>query len=112
MNLEFRMYQDDFMPAYFNNLYEEQRAVVYGDSVILKESLLDYTTESKGWHASLTSNLFRVLSLTVTYEDMYGEDERVKSLWGKLAFNNTFIPKLNIAEVNYSQTGFDKLKYF
>ncbi|NQV18612.1 MAG: hypothetical protein HQ534_08730 [Armatimonadetes bacterium] len=113
MNLEFRMYQDDFMPAYFNNLYEEQRAVVYGDSVILKESLLDYTTESKGWYASLTSDLFNVLKLTVSYEDMYGEDdENVKSLWGKLAFNNTFIPKLNIAEVNYSQTGFEKLKYF
>ncbi len=113
MNLEFRMYQDDFMSAYFDNIYDGQRAVVYGDTVILKESLLEYTTESKGWHASLTTNFFQVLLLTVTYEDMYGEDdERVKSLWGKLAFNNTFIPKLNIAEVNYSQTGFDKLKYF
>jgi len=118
MNLEFRKYQDDFMPAYFDNLYEEQRAVAFineedSTSVKLKEDLLAETTESKGWHASLTSNLFQVLLLTVTYEDMYGEDdENIKSLWGKLAFNNTFIPKLSIAEVNYSQTGFDKLKYF
>ena len=119
MNLEFRMYQDDFMPAYFDNIYDEQRAFydlieeTGKDTIKTKEDTIEGTPESKGWHASLTSNLFRVLSLTVTYEDMYGKgDENVKSLWGKLAFNNTFIPKLNIAEVNYSQTGFEKLKYF
>ena len=110
-NLEFRFYQEDFLPSYFDHLYDEQRVVIEADSIITKESLLEYTTESKGWYGSLTSNLFNMIYLTVSYEDMYGEDDyNYKSIWGKLSLQQKLIPKLVQAEVNYAQTGFDDLK--
>jgi len=115
MNLEFRIYQDDFMPAFFDQLYDEQRAVVYTDidSVLTKESLLEYMTKSQGWYGSITANLLNFIFLTVAYEDMYGEDDvNFRSLWGKANFDTKFIPKLTKAEIGYTQTGFDKLKEF
>ncbi len=115
MNLEYRIYQDDFMPAFFDQLYDEQRAVVYTDinSVLTKESLLEYMTKSQGWYGSITANLLNFIFLTVAYEDMYGEDDvNFRSLWGKANFDTKFIPKLTKAEIGYTQTGFDKLKEF
>ncbi len=115
MNLEYRIYQDDFMPAFFDQLYDEQRAVVYTDidSVITKEIFLKDMTKSQGWYSSITANLFNFIFLTVAYEDMYGEDDvNFRSLWGKANFDTKFIPKLTKAEIGYTQTGFDKLKEF
>jgi hypothetical protein len=115
MNLEYRIYQEDFMPAFFDQLYDEQRAVVYTDidSVITKETLLINMTKSQGWYGSITANLLNFIFLTVAYEDMYGEDDvNFRSLWGKANFDTKFIPKLTKAEIGYTQTGFDKLKEF
>ncbi len=115
MNLEYRIYQDDFMPAFFDQLYDEQRAVVYSDidSVLTKESLLEYSTKTQGWYGSITANLINLIFLTVSYEDMYGEDDvNFRSVWGKVNFNTKYIPKLTKAEIGYTQTGFDKLTEF
>jgi hypothetical protein len=115
MNLEYRIYQEDFMPAFFDQLYDEQRAVVYTDidNVITKENLLEYMTKSQGWYGSITANLLNFIFLTVAYEDMYGEDDvNFCSLWGKVNFDTKFIPKLTKAEIGYTQTGFDKLEEF
>jgi len=118
-NLEFRFYQEDFIPAFFDELYDEQRAVAYHfeetglDSVETKEDKLIGTTETKGWYGSLTADLFHLLFLTVSYEDMYGKDDvHYKSLWGKASVNTDFVPKFSRAEISYSQTGFDKLEHF
>ena len=78
-----------------------------------KESLLQYTTKSHGWFGSITANLINLIFLTVSYEDMYGEDDvNFRSIWGKVNFNTKFIPKLTKAEIGYTQTGFDKLTEF
>jgi len=115
MNLEYRFYQDDFLPAFFDQLYDEQRATVYADidSVITKESLLQYATQSHGWYGALTTNLLNFIFITVAYEDMYDENENnFRSLWGKANLDLKIIPKLTKAEIGYSQTGFDKLTEF
>ena len=115
MNLEYRIYQDDFMPAFFDQLYDEQRAVVYTDidSVLTKESLLENMTKSHGWYGALTTNILNFLFITVAYEDMYDENENnSRSLWGKVNFDTKYIPKLTKAEIGYTQTGFDKLTEF
>jgi len=114
MNLEYRMYQDDFLPAFFDQLYDEQRAFVqtYADSttVLSKESLVNGMTKSYGWYGALTTNILNFLFVTVAYEDMYdANDENFRSLWGKANFDTKLIPKLTKAEIGYSQTGFDKL---
>ncbi len=115
MNLEYRIYQEDFMPAFFDQLYDEQRAVVYteSDTVLTKESLLEDMTKSHGWYGSLTTNILNFIFITVAYEDMYDENEdNSRSLWGKANFDTKIIPKLTKAEIGYTQTGFDKLSEF
>jgi len=115
MNLEYRIYQDDFMPAFFDQLYDEQRAVVYTDidRVLTKESLIENMTKSHGWYGALTTNILNFLFITVAYEDMYDDnDDNYRSLWGKASFDTKIIPKLTKAEIGYSQTGFDKLSEF
>ncbi|MCF7858484.1 MAG: FecR family protein [Candidatus Cloacimonetes bacterium] len=115
MNLEYRIFQDDFMPAFFDQLYDEQRAVVYTDidSVLTKESLLNNISSSRGWYGSLTTNILNLLYVTVSYSDMYYKDrDNSRSLWGKANINTSFIPKLTKAEIRYSQTGFDTLNQF
>jgi hypothetical protein len=115
MNLEYRIYQDDFMPAFFDQLYDEQRAFVYTDidSVLTKESLLEDMNKSHGWYGALTTNILNFLFVTVAYEDMYDDnDENSRSLWGKANLDTKLIPKLSKAEIGYTQTGFDKLNEF
>ncbi|MEA2095529.1 MAG: FecR family protein [Candidatus Cloacimonadota bacterium] len=115
MNLEYRIYQEDFMPAFFDQLYDEQRAVVYTDtvSVLTKESFVQERTKSHGWYGALTTNILNFLFVTVAYEDMYDENENnSRSLWGKANLDTEIIPKLSKAEIGYSQTGFDKLDAF
>jgi len=119
MNLEYRIYQDDFMPAFFDQLYDEQRAVVVIDNMgekiaISKEEYqLADMTKSHGWYGALTTNILNFLFITVAYEDMYDEnDDNSRSLWGKANFDTKLIPRLTKAEIGYTQTGFDKLTEF
>jgi len=115
MNLEFRMFEEDFAPAFFDQLYDEQRAQVNtsDNNVYTKEYFLSERTKSQGWYGSLTSNLFNFITITAAYEDMYGEDEdHYRSIWGKVGFNTSIIPQLTKAEIGYYQTGFDKLEEF
>jgi hypothetical protein len=113
MNLEYRFYQEDFMPGYFDNLYDADRAMVFGDTVWTKESLIENQVQTQGWYGSLTSDLFGMIYLTAAYEDMYaeGEDEDgVKSLWGDVTFNTEMIPKLSTARISYSQVRVPEIK--
>ena len=119
MNLEYRIYQDDFMPAFFDQLYDEQRAVIVIDSMgkklpISKEEYrLTDMTKSHGWYGALTTNILNFLFITVAYEDMYDDDDdNSRSLWGKANFDTKLIPKLTKAEIGYTQTGFGKLTKF
>ncbi|MFC1888066.1 FecR domain-containing protein [Candidatus Cloacimonadota bacterium] len=118
MNLEFRHYQEDFTPSFFDYLYEAERAtaIVESDtsySITTKEMLVPLSPELSGWYASVTTNIFNFLYLTVSYEDMYGKDDyRNKSIWGKMRLEQRIIPNLAVAEVEYGQNNFDKLEAF
>ena len=112
MNLEFRYYQEDFIPGFFDHLYDDQRVTVYADSgyVITKEELIGNAVETKGWYGKIQADILQFILLTVSYEDMYGEnDTHRKSLWGTLSLNKTFIPKLTTAEISYYQVGVEKI---
>jgi len=115
-NLEFRIYGEEFEPNYFDQLYDQNRVEAYKyeteDStyvvVITKEETLKDNKEAKGWYGSLTTDL-KLVTLTVSYEDMYGDDiENGKSIWGIAALKPNLIPKISIAQITYSQT---RVKY-
>ncbi len=117
-NLEMRYYKDDFIPHFFDEIYEEQRATVYkvsSDSslIVLKEDLISQTQETKGWFGSLTADIANFINITVSYEDMYGENNHHnRSITGIASLNQKIIPQLKIAQIKYYQSGFDKLRYF
>jgi hypothetical protein len=113
-NLEFRYYQDDFSPAFFDQLYDEKRVIVVNDTLLVtKEDYLAFRTEARGWYGSLTSNIFNFIIITVAYEDMYSKNDiHNRSFWGRVGLKQKIIPQIVRAEVNYYQTGFDKLRYF
>jgi len=108
--LEMRHFQDEFLPGYFDQLYDDQRAFVIGNSIETKEMLLEAAKAATGWYGSLTSNLFNVLSLNIAYQDMYGSDVKTgKSLWGSLSLTPTFMPMLKEAKISYQQTNVEKI---
>ncbi len=111
-NLEYRQYQDEFIPGFFDKLYDDQRATAYNSPenfVVTKLDRISEYKESQGWYGSLTSNLFRVLYLTVAYEDMYSDDNSNRSIWGNISLEKSMIPKLNRAEINYLQKDFKQI---
>jgi hypothetical protein len=113
MNLEYRFYQEDFLPGYFDNLYDQDRVSIYGTEAFTKELLLENTVQTQGWYGSLTSNIFNMIYITAAYEDMYaeGEDEDgMKSIWGNVGFNTEIIPKLSTARIAYSQVRVPEIK--
>jgi len=113
LNVEYRFFQDDFTPSYFDNLYDQQRAIVVNDDVVTKESTLEFYEESWGWYGRLSADIFQLITVSGAYEDMYGEnDYRNKGIWLGANLNTSFIPKLAAAEVEYSQKNFDKLTEF
>jgi hypothetical protein len=113
--LELRHFGEKFLPAYFNNLYDEQRArVMYSEltladsnrvySLTFKHDLLDGIKASTGWFGYLKANLANVAYIKMAYQDMYGEQvDTGKSLWGKLTATPQMIKGLKEASVYYSQ---------
>jgi len=104
-NLEFRRFGEKFIPAYFDNLYDDQRSYVIGDTIVTKDMMLDYVKACYGWYGSLEANLFNVIIMRAAYQDMYGTDVQTgKSLWAKVGLDPKIIPKLREASVGYAQT--------
>jgi hypothetical protein len=103
-NLEFRRFGEKFLPAYFDNLYDDQRAYVFGDTIKTKDLQLENVKASTGWYGSLEANLFNVVLMTAAYQDMYGDEVTTgKSIWAKVGLDPKVIPKLREASICYSQ---------
>ncbi len=112
-NLEFRHFGDEFIPGFFDQLYDEQRAFAVQSmngpqrvySVVTKDEILKNVKSSLGWYGRIRASLFNMAFLSVAYQDMYGEDIITgKSIWGSVGVDPKIIPKLKEATVSYSQT--------
>lgn len=104
-NLEFRTYSQNFLPAYFDRLYDEQRAFVQNGEIITKDSTLDDVRSAYGWYGSVNANLFNTLILKAAFQDMYGEDLKTgKSIWAGLGLDPKVLPKIREICLSYSKT--------
>ncbi len=110
---EFRNFTDEFIPGYFDRIYDEQRAQmrVVNDgsrnvySLASKDEQLNVSKASLGWFGYLKANIANIGHVKVAYQDMYGEDNHTgKSLWANLAAYPSIVEKLKEASVYYSQT--------
>lgn len=109
---ELRNFADEFLPGYFDRLYEEKRAMlsiteaegrmIY--SLTTKEELLKKARNSTGWFGYLRANIMDIGYLKVAYQDMYGKDMTTgKSLWASATVHPVILPKLKEASILYSQ---------
>jgi hypothetical protein len=123
LKLELRSFQDRFLPAYFNYLYDEQRCQVHyseieGEngrrlySLKTKNSELADLGSSLGWFGYLKGNIGNFAYLKVAYQDMYNQGHsQGKSLWGKLTFMPEKFPQLKEASLYYAQTDVDRIDW-
>ncbi len=107
--MDYRFFDKDFESNFFNYLYNNERALVVGDSIVTKRSTLKGINKSQGWRGQLVSHLFNIIDLTVSYEDIHGKDYKMgKSILGEIKLKKTFIPGLDYAYARYSQTQVEK----
>lgn len=110
--LELRNFSDEFLPGYFDRLYEEKRATVSiteagGRSIYslsTKEDLLKTARSATGWFGYLRANILNLGNVKVAYQDMYGKNMNTgKSLWASATVHPAIIPSLKEASILYSQ---------
>ncbi len=106
LNLELRNFSDQFLPSFFDQLYEEQRSCIYKDSTVrTKDMSLAEVRGAFGWYGSLQADIAQTLVLSASYQDMYAQGaQNGKSLAARLGLNPRFLPRLKEAEVGYSLT--------
>jgi hypothetical protein len=120
--LEFRNFGDQFLPGYFDRLYDQQRSQVKfiecdnlgrrNWSLQTKESILADVKSSLGWFGYMRANLYDILFIKLAYQDMYGEGNAAgKSLWGSVTVNPTMVPKLKEATLYYSQANVNYINF-
>ncbi len=120
--LEFRNFGEQFLPGYFDRLYDVQRSFVqYTErpvdgrrewSLSTKEASLATIEPSLGWFGYLRANLYDIVFVKGAYQDMYGENNFLgKSIWASVTVNPTMIPKLKEATVFYSQTNVNYIDF-
>ncbi len=113
--LEIRNFSDEFLPAYFNNLYDEQRSqMIYSlpeednqsrtYSLNPKDSILPQIGSTFGWFGSLRANFANTVYLSLAFLDMYGSRNIAgKSFWWKLSATPETIPRLQEITLYYAQ---------
>lgn len=106
---EFRHANEKFLFGYFNNTYELERARTFGTQVIKKSQLLDTVGAMNGFYAGLSFDLFKLMVLSVNYQDLQGDSLNAKSLGGALSIKEKLIPKIATAKAYYSQENVDDI---
>ncbi len=110
--LEFRSFSDQFLPGYFNRLYDEQRSNVsiaqVGDnrvySLATKEEFLRTSRTALGWFGYLRAEVLDLGYVKMAFQDMYGKKMNTgKSLWINVTANPQNVLNLKEAGITYSQ---------
>jgi hypothetical protein len=119
-NLEFRRFSSEFLPGYFDNLYDEQRAVLVkrqtDDStsvaIYAKDTTLLGVNSAWGWYASVEADLFNAVKASLAVQDMYGKDLTTgKSIWASAWADPKIIPRIREIGISYSQTNVPYISY-
>ncbi len=119
-NLEYRIFNDEFIPGYFDALYDDQRARIKSDGdslrIQLKEDTLKDIAASQGWYGKLRIDLFQFLYGSIAYQHMTADEnvndfDAYQSIWANAGINLNIVPIFKDASIGYSQTNVDKIRY-
>ncbi len=114
--LEYRRCRGDFIPGYFNRLYEQTRARVYPDSVQTGDSTLD-STDTNGIFGELRAELAKLASLSANYQYLTGKgdsSEREQSFSAQgylLSGILDLLPRINRVSAYYQKNRINTKEY-
>jgi len=109
ISLEYRIKKDYFVPQFFDQAYDLNRALaIYDegtsqgctkDKLIFKDenSVLD----SKGYYGSASADLFNIVSFTTSYANMVADTTKFNSFFAFASINPENIPMLSEATAYY-----------
>ncbi len=116
---EYRMFGKRFLPEYFNETYELERAtaaaVANSDTTTVlrpraKRDRLEHIAERmRGYVAGADFNLFNFAIFGAEYQHMSRSDFTLKTFRSNLDINTDFVPKINRAGAYYVQNQADDL---
>ncbi len=109
---EYRHANEKFLFGYFNQTYEIERARTFGSHIIKKSQFLDTIEAMNGYYAGLSFDLFKLVVLSVNYQDLRGDSLCAKSLRGSVSIKENLIPKVSTAKVYYSQDNVNDLSEY
>lgn len=119
VNLEYRIYGSQFVPAFFDHYYEEERAVLITEydsitgqpvySIMTKEATLQDFKSAYGWYGRVQGFIGKKVKTMVAWQDMYGKELKTgKSLWFRIWVDTQYKRMENVA-FSYSKTNVEKL---
>ncbi|MBU0899197.1 FecR family protein [bacterium] len=97
---EYRTMDQDFIPGYFNYLYDLERDTK-------KDTLQSSNKAKKGVYAEFSSNIFDFVSMSAYYEDY---NETNPNLSAKVKLLKKIVPQITLAEASYFQDDVTRLK--
>jgi len=111
---EYRWQTENFLFSYWDQAYDLNRAIAKDGIIVTKESQLYRYGGLQGYFLNLNSNIMDLVSLDVSYQQMFGEvwdndssaliEEENQTLVGKLSLNTRKIAKVDVAEAFYQQS--------
>ena len=110
---EYRIFEREFMPEFFNLGYEVERVVWDEDSndyVTKKSRLTTLVEKSQGYYADAGLMIYNLFDIYAAYQSLnYEGGGTINSFFAKGSVNAAPIPKLGLAEAYYQQPDADKL---
>jgi hypothetical protein len=109
---EYRIFESDFLPDFFDMAYETERVVWNPNSVdyITKIETLKGLSSAQGYFAELEFNVFNLFTIVGAYQNMsYGGGVPGQSIYCNAVLNTKSIPKLSLAEAYFQQPNADKI---
>ncbi len=112
VQLDYRLFGEEFEANYFNRLYDAERARIVNDTVLIaKATTLDSLSKSQGWRGLISADILDFLTLSVEYEDISGDNYPVgKSILAEVSLNQSIIPQISHAYAKYSQTNVEEIQ--
>lgn len=108
---EYRIFEAEFMGEFFDMNYETQRVTWSDDSTdyLTKVDQLAGLTDATGYYAEAGVNIFNLLDVMMTYQDMsFDGMDNLQTVYGAASLNTKFIPKISLAEAYFWQQNVDK----
>jgi len=109
---EYRIFDEKFIPEYFNTTYELERVTQFGDSVSTKRQKLQLITEKlQGYVIGADFNIADFIVFGAEFQNMSKNEIELKTFRANLDLNSDIIPKIKTAGAYFYQnnTGLKKI---